>query len=331
MAGAVPPSRPEGNADAAASRTRRRVARVRRAASSGAQRRDDGDGARVMHASRAAIVAARARIDVRRDDEPESSSNPARAETPNAPRASERHDRENRRGGGRARAVKERLIRSPSIAGDVGRRRPALSPLPNGTVGERTTPLRYARARMAEASGKGTSDGTGAANVEGCDRASDAVASTSGTSRAARERELVAFMKDMAKRADAQKRELDDARRELDDVLDALAAAEFERETFENELKHAMKIEREALEFSILHENAARMKERERVVELETVLAERDTQIQSLTAAAARSRARRGPSRAARRAAANLRDEVRDILRAELRAEIADELLAKRP
>jgi hypothetical protein len=285
-----------------------------------------------MHASRAAIVAARARIDVRRDDEPESSSNPACAETPRAPRASERrHDRENPRGGGRARAVKERLIRSPSIAGDVGRRRPALSPLPNGTVGERTTPLRYARARMAETSGKGTSDGTGAANVEGCDRASDAVASTSGTSRAARERELVAFMKDMAKRADAQKRELDDARRELDDVLDALAAAEFERETFENELKHAMKIEREALEFSILHENAARMKERERVVELETVLAERDTQIQTLTAAAARSRARRGPSRAARRAAANLRDEVRDILRAELRAEIADELLAKRP
>ena len=288
-----------------------------------------------MHASRAAIVAARARIDVRRDDEPESSSNPARAETPNAPRASERRPdrrhRENPRGDGRARAVKERLIRSPSIAGDVGRRRPALSPLPNGTVGERTTPLRYARARMAETSGKGTSDCTGAANVEGCDRASDAVASTSGTSRAARERELVAFMKDMAKRADAQKRELDDARRELDDVLDALAAAEFERETFENELKHAMKSEREALEFSILHENAARMKERERVVELETVLAERDTQIQTLTAAAARSRARRGPSRAARRAAANLRDEVRDILRAELRAEIADELIAKRP
>ena len=290
-----------------------------------------------MHASRAAIVAARARIDVRRDDEPESSSNPARAETPNAPRASERRPdrrhRENPRGDGRARAVKERLIRSPSIAGDVGRRRPALSPLPNGTVGERTTPLRYARARMAETSGKGTSDCTGAANVEGCDRASDAVASTSGMSRASRERELVAFMKDMAKRADAQKRELDDARRELDDVLDALAAAEFERETFENELKHAMKIEREALEFSILHENAARMKERERVVELETVLAERDTQIQTLTAAAdaARSRARRGPSRAARRAAANLRDEVRDILRAELRAEIADELLAKRP
>jgi len=335
VAGAVPPSRPEGNADAAASRTRRRVARVRRAASSGAQRRDDGDGARVMHASRAAIVAARARIDVRRDDEPESSSNPACAETPNAPRAPRASescaDRENARGGGRARAVKERLIRSPSIAGDVGRRRPALSPLPNGTVGERTTPLRYARARMVETIGKGTSDGTGAASVEGCDRASDAVASTSGTSRAARERELVAFMKDMAKRADAQKRELDDARRELDDVLDALAAAEFERETFENELKHAMKIEREALEFSILHENAARMKERERVVELETVLAERDTQIQSLTAAAARSRARRGPSRAARRAAANLRDEVRDILRAELRAEIADELLAKRP
>ena len=213
------------------------------------------------------------------------------AETPSAPRPSERradrHERENRCGGGRARAVKERLLRSPSIAGDVGRRRPALSPLPNGTVGERTTPLRYARARMAETSGKGTSDGTGAANVEGCDRASDAVASTSGTSRAARERELVAFMKDMAKRADAQKRELDDARRELDDVLDALAAAEFERETFENELKHAMKIEREALEFSILHENAARMKERERVVELETVLAERDTQIQTLTAAAA--------------------------------------------
>ena len=260
-----------------------------------------------MHASRAAIVAARARIDVRRDDEPESSSNAARAETPNAPRASERRPdrrhRENSHGGGRARAVKA-LIRSPSIAGDVGRRRPALSPLPNGTVGERTTPLRYARARMAETSGKGTSDGTGAANVEGCDRASDAVASTTATAARAptSPRDLAggAMKVAVASRADAQKRELDDVRRELDDVLDALAAAEFERETFENELKHAMKSEREALEFSILHENAARMKERERVVELETVLAERDTQIQTLTAAAdaARSRARRGPSRA---------------------------------
>lgn len=292
-----------------------------------------------MHASRAAIVAARARIDVRDDGRPEPTSNSARAETPNAPtapRVSERcDDRENPRGGGRARVVKEGLIRSPAIAGNVGRRQ-ALSPLPNGTPAARTTPLRYARALMAETSGKGmrgTGDDAKATNVEGRDRASGVVASTSGRSRAERERELVAFMKDMATRADAQKRELDEAKREIDDVLDALAAAELERETEIDQLKRSMKIEREALEFSILHENAARMKERERVVELETVLRERDAQIQTLTteAAAARSRARKGPSRAARRAAADIRDEVRDILRAEFRAELADQLLAKKP
>ena len=290
-----------------------------------------------MHASRAAIVAARARIDVREDGRPEPTSNSACAETPNAPRApraSERcDDRENPRCGGRARVVKEGLIRSPAIAGNVGRR-PALSPLPNGTPAART--LRYARALMAETSGKvarATGDDASATNVEGRDRASGVVASTSGRSRAERERELVAFMKDMATRADAQKRELDETKRELDDVLDALAAAELERETEIDQLKRSMKIEREALEFSILHENAARMKERERVVELETVLRERDAQIQTLTteATAARSRARKGPSRAARRAAADIRDEVRDILRAEFRAELADQLLAKKP
>lgn len=292
-----------------------------------------------MHASRAAIVAARARIDVREDGRPEPTSNSACAETPNAPRApraSERcDDRENPRGGGRARVVKEGLIRSPAIAGNVGRRQ-ALSPLPNGTPAARTTPLRYARALMAETSGKGTratGDDAKATKVQGRDRASGVVASTSGRSRAERERELVAFMKDMATRADAQKRELDEAKRDIDDVLDAFAAAELERETEIDQLKRSMKIEREALEFSILHENAARMKERERVVELETVLRERDAQIQTLTteAAAARSRARKGPSRAARRAAANIRDEVRDILRAEFRAELADQLLAKNP
>ena len=128
-----------------------------------------------------------------------------------------------------------------------------------------------------------------------------------------RERQLVAFMKEMASSADAR----------LNDALDALSASEAQREEELAAMALAADAEREALEFSILLENKARVKERERVVELETLLALKQREIDAL--AAERGGAR--PSAAAVRYAANVRDEVKAILRAEFKRELADELL----
>ena len=226
-------------------------------------------------------------------------------------------------------------------ASALGDARAPLSPLGDGT-----TPLRRARSLMAEAATTAAANGVkqigasranrassaGAREAEECSdaledeaprrAASDAasVASASALDAANaiekyadRERQLVAFMKEMASSADAR----------LNDALDALSASEAQREEELAAMALAADAEREALEFSILLENKARAKERERVVELETLLALKQREIDAL--AAERGGAR--PSAAAVRYAASVRDEVKAILRAEFKRELADELL----
>lgn len=225
-------------------------------------------------------------------------------------------------------------------ASALGTRAP-LSPLGNGT-----TPLRRARSLMAEAATTSAANGLKQIRASRANRASSAgardaeenldaledeaprraasdaasVASASALDAANaiakyadRERQLVAFMKEMASSADAR----------LNDALDALSASEAQREEELAAMALAADAEREALEFSILLENKARVKERERVVELETLLALKQREIDAL--AAERGGAR--PSAAAIRYAANVRDEVKAILRAEFKRELADELL----
>lgn len=151
-----------------------------------------------------------------------------------------------------------------------------------------------------------------------------------------RERELVRFMREMARRADVQSEELRDA-------LDALAAVEEEHEKALKEIADARASERDALEYSILLENKERLAERDKAAALASRLADRDEEISALndeihrltdrlsSMAKAESESRAKPqttSAAARYAVANLRSEIRDLLRDELRAEIAAEIVA---
>lgn len=243
----------------------------------------------------------------------------------------------------RARVLARARVGNVDAASPRGAARAPLSPLRDDA-----TPLRRARSLMAEAATtpsavdgvepRASSRGRRARSAGARDAEKDAdaledeaprraasdaasVASASALDAANaiakyadRERQLVAFMKEMASNADAR----------LNDALDALRASETQREEELAAMALAADAERETLEYSILLENKARVKERERVVELETLLAMKEREIEAL---AAERRVAAPPSAAAVRYAASVRDEVRAILRAEFKRELADELL----
>ena len=222
----------------------------------------------------------------------------------------------------------------------------ALSPLVNANEETRanssrgatttTTPLRRVRSLMAAAAvaAMGTGGEETCANRQGDGYA--AALQVIKDKFETRERELVRFMREMARRADVQSEELRDA-------LDALAAAEEEHEKALKEIADARASERDALEYSILLENKERLAERDKAAALASRLADRDEEISALndeihrltdrlsSMAKAESESRAKPqttSAAARYAVANLRSEIRDLLRDELRAEIAAEIVA---
>jgi len=222
----------------------------------------------------------------------------------------------------------------------------ALSPLVNANEETRanssrgatttTTPLRRVRSLMAAAAvaAMGTGGEETCANRQGDGYA--AALQVIKDKFETRERELVRFMREMARRADVQSEELRDA-------LDALAAAEEEHEKALKEIADARASERDALEYSILLENKERLAERDKAAALASRLADRDEEISALndeihrltdrlsSVAKAESESRAKPqttSAAARYAVANLRSEIRDLLRDELRAEIAAEIVA---
>ena len=223
----------------------------------------------------------------------------------------------------------------------------ALSPLVNaneetranssrGATTTTTTPLRRVRSLMAAAAvaAMGTGGEETCANRQGDGYA--AALQVIKDKFETRERELVRFMREMARRADVQSEELRDA-------LDALAAAEEEHEKALKEIADARASERDALEYSILLENKERLAERDKAAALASRLADRDEEISALndeihrltdrlsSVAKAESESRAKPqttSAAARYAVANLRSEIRDLLRDELRAEIAAEIVA---
>ena len=223
----------------------------------------------------------------------------------------------------------------------------ALSPLVNaneetranssrGATTTTTTPLRRVRSLMAAAAvaAMGTGGEETCANRQGDGYA--AALQVIKDKFETRERELVRFMREMARRADVQSEELRDA-------LDALAAAEEEHEKALKEIADARASERDALEYSILLENKERLAERDKAAALASRLADRDEEISALndeihrltdrlsSMAKAESESRAKPqttSAAARYAVANLRSEIRDLLRDELRAEIAAEIVA---